>query len=113
MLNSATLQDHREHAIDPAEARAAHAVSVAVLGAPELAEHLLGLNHASQNVLLHVVGDACLGKAFEHARVGVPRPGTGGESFRDFKRRIYRHGISGGLTAISRASGRQLALSPD
>jgi hypothetical protein len=51
-----------------------------------------------------VVGDACLDEAFEHTGVGVSRPGTGGKRLRDFKRRIYRHGISGGLTTISRAN---------
>ena len=56
------------------------------------------LYHAAQNVLLHVVGDASLGEAFEHAGIGVPRPGAGGKRLRDFKRRKYRHGnTSGGL----------------
>ena len=51
-------QDHRQHAVQPVEARAGHAVGVDVLGAPQLAQHLLGLEHAAQHVFLHVVGDA-------------------------------------------------------
>ena len=84
-------QDQRQHAIEAREARAGDAVGVDVLGAPQLAQHLLGFEHAAQHVLLHVIGDAGLGEAFEHARVGVPRPWAGGKGFRDVKLRINRH----------------------
>ena len=95
-------QDQRQHAVEAREAGAGDAVGIDVLGAPQLAQHLLGLEHAAEHVLLHVVGDACLGEAFEHARVGVPRPGAGGKGLRDVKLRINRH-----LGTPQRAYGRR------
>ncbi len=86
-------QDQRQHAIEAGEAGAGDAVGVDVLGAPQLAQHLLGFEHAAQHVLLHVIGDAGLGEALEHARVGVPGPGAGGKRLGDVKLRIdFRHG---------------------
>ena len=63
-----TRQDQGQHAIEPREAYGAgHAVGVDVLGAPQLAQHLLGLDHAAQHIFLHVVGHAGLGEPLEHA----------------------------------------------
>ena len=78
----------------PAETCATDAVGIDVSGPPELTEHLLGLDHAAEDVLLHVVGQARLCEAFEHSGVGVPGTGTGGKRFRDFKREICRHATS-------------------
>src|SRR6516164_5395095 len=68
-----------------------HAISVDVLGAPQLAQHLLGLEHAAEHVFLHVIGDASFGEAFEHTWIGVPRPWASGQSFGDIKLRIDCH----------------------
>ena len=84
-------QDQRQHAVEPRKARAGDAVGVDVLGPPQLAQHLLGFEHAAENVLLHVIGDAGLGEALQHARIGVPRPWAGGKRLGDVKLRINRH----------------------
>ena len=84
-------QDERQHAVEPRKARAGDAVGVDVLGPPQLAQHLLGFEHAAENVLLHVIGDAGLGEALQHARIGVPRPWAGGKRLGDVKLRINRH----------------------
>ena len=84
-------QDQRQHAIEPREARAGDAVGIDVLGPPQLAQHLLGFEHAAEHVLLHVIGDAGLGEALEHTRIGVPRPWAGGKRLGDVKLRINRH----------------------
>ncbi len=84
-------EDHAQHAIEAAEARATDAVGVDVLGAERRAQHMLGLDHAAQDVLLHVVGHAGLGEALEHARVRVSGTGAGGKSFGNFQARINFH----------------------
>src|SRR5690606_16030168 len=84
-------KDHREHAIEAREARAGHTERVDVLGAPELAQHLLGFNHAADDVLLHVVGHARLGEALENAGIRVARSRTSSQSLRNFKGGVYRH----------------------
>ena len=85
-------QDQGQHAVEAREAGAGDAVGVDILGAPQLAQHLLGLEHAAKHVFLHVVGDAGLGEALQHPRVGISRSGTGGERLWDIKLRIGRHG---------------------
>ena len=84
-------QDQGQHAIEAGEAGAGNAVGVNVLGAPQVAQHLLGFEHAAHDVFLHVVGDARLGEAFQHARVRVPWARTGGQRLWDFEGWIDFH----------------------
>ena len=46
------------------------------------------------HILLHVVGDARLGEALEHARVCVARAGAGGQRLGDLQARIDLHETS-------------------
>src|SRR5690606_17449975 len=78
-------------AIEAGEAGACDAEGVGVLGAPELAKHLLRFDHAAHDVFVHVVGDAGLGKALKHPRIGVARARSGSQRVRDFESWIYRH----------------------
>jgi hypothetical protein len=52
-----------------------------------------------------MVGDAGLGEALEHTRVGVPGPWAGGKSLGDVELRKYGHGNTLCLT-VSGLAGR-------
>ena len=83
-----------EHHVQTAPPRAGDAEGVGVLGAHDLAQHFLALDHSAQHVAVHVIGKArpCIPR--EDAGVGVARPGTccnRGGNFELGERNCVRH----------------------
>ena len=74
-----------EHHVQAAPPGSGDAKGVHVLRAPDLAQHVLALDHATQDVAMHVVGKTRPGISRQHPRVGVAGPGARGDGFGDFE----------------------------
>ena len=71
--------------VEPAPAGAGDAERMDVLGAEDLPQHLLALDHAPQHVRLHVVGDTGAREGVQNALGRVARAGACGDGVGNFK----------------------------
>jgi len=72
--------DRGEHHVERGPAGAGNAEGVGVLGAPDLAQHVLAFDHAAQDVGLHVIGGPGGGEAREDAGIGIAGAGARSQS---------------------------------